>query len=502
MKATITLLISDTLAEKAFAVLRWSLFHQCASPSVDFDLDLSATASFAATHPLLRFASAATNYLAPSSYKLFTSCRALARTMDSLPPPILEAIRFEKSNDANGSVFEDGFYSVPSGAGEAAPGTLLKLEENADTTRYFLPPATAMSRFIYQTESLKGTSVPASASILWPYSPKSHQDGYSVVVWAHGTSGVFAGGTPSNHKNLWQHFLAPYQLVSQGYVVVSPDYAGLGVSKTDSGAAIVHEYLSGPSQANDIIFAVQAAQAAFKELSKSFVVVGHSQGGGAAWATAQRQALHCVTGYLGAVAISPVTSIINQPEPFRSVIMTAMCPGLFSAFPALSPSTVLTTEGQQRLQIIQGSGAGFASGMALLVGAVTLNADWTENPHVHEYHSMIENGGKTIKAPLLVIHGEDDDKVSAKATADAIKSTSDKFPSSQLEFVLIPNVGHVPALQASQRLWMEWIADRFAGKDVESAYKRTTMDRARPSTAYQAEQNWYIEPATQFFHAP
>ncbi|KAL8792658.1 MAG: hypothetical protein Q9195_004718 [Heterodermia aff. obscurata] len=422
--------------------------------------------------------------------------------MDSLPPPILEAIRFEKANDANGSVFEDDFYTVPSGAAEAAAGTLLKLEENTDTTKYLLPPATAMSRFIYQTESLRGTKVPASAYILWPYSPKSQEDGYPVVAWAHGTSGVFAGSAPSNHKNLWQHFLAPYQLVGQGYVVVSPDYAGLGVPKTESGAAIVHEWLSGPSQANDIIFAVQAAQAAFKELSKSFVVVGHSQGGGAAWATAQRQAVHCVTGYLGAVAIAPVTSIMDQPEPLRSIVMTAMCPGLFSAFPALAPTSVLTTEGQQRLQMIQDSGAGFASMLALLIGADTLNATWAEDPHIHEYQRMIENGGKTIKAPLLVIQGEDDDKVNAKVVTDAVKATSDKFPSSQLEFVLLPNVGHVPALQASQRLWLEWIADRFAGHDVEYAYKRTTMNRPRPPTAYQAEQNWYIEPATQFFHAP
>ncbi|KAL8717595.1 MAG: hypothetical protein Q9225_005175 [Loekoesia sp. 1 TL-2023] len=422
--------------------------------------------------------------------------------MDVLPPPVLEAIQFEKSNEANGSVFEDEFYSVAGSTARATAGTMLKVEQDVDTSKYLLPPATAMSRFIYQTETLKGAKVPSSAFILWPYSPKSHVDGYPVVVWAHGTSGVFASSAPSNQKNLWQHFLAPYQLVCEGYVVVAPDYAGLGVSKTGSGEAIVHEYLSGPSQANDIIYAVQAAQAAFSELSKSFVVLGHSQGGGAAWATAQRQAVQPSTGYLGAVAVSPMTSIVDQPEPLRSVIVTAMCPGLASALPDFKPTSLLTAEGQQCLQLIEASGAGVASGMALLLGANTLIPNWAEDPHVQAYHTMISNGGKRIRGPLLVIHGENDDKINAKVTTDAAGKTAEQFPSSQLEYVLIPNVSHVPALQASQRMWMEWIADRFAGHEVDPGYKRTTLPRARPSTSYQAEQNWYPQSATQFYHAP
>lgn len=422
--------------------------------------------------------------------------------MNSLPRPILEAINFEKSNEANGSVFEDMFYSAPSGTAESAAGTLLKVEEDVDTSKYLLPPATAMSRFVYQSETLKGIKVPSSAFVLWPYSPKSLDDGYPIVAWAHGTTGIFASAAPSSQKNLWQHFLAPYQLVGQGYVVVAPDYAGLGVYKTESGEAIVHEYMSGPSQANDIVHAVKAARDAFKELSSSFVVIGHSQGGGAAWVTAERQAIKPMTGYLGAIAISPMTSILNKPEPFRSLIMTAVCPGLASVYPDFSPATLLTEEGQQRLHVIEESGGGIASGSALLLGANTLHPNWDQNSYVQAYHAMISNGGKPIQGPLLVVHGENDDRISSKSAIEAVSTTAEQYPSSQPEFVLLPNVTHVPALQASQRLWMEWIADRFAGHEVESRYKRTTLSRARSSASYQPEQNWYIEAATQFFHAP
>lgn len=53
--------------------------------------------------------------------------------MDSLPPPILEALKFESSNEANGTVFDDEFYKTPDSTGKAAAGTVLKIEENVDS---------------------------------------------------------------------------------------------------------------------------------------------------------------------------------------------------------------------------------------------------------------------------------------------------------------------------------------------------------------------------------
>ena len=123
--------------------------------------------------------------------------------MSSLPPPIVEAIKFEKSNEANGSVLEDEFYCAPSGTTDVDAGTLLKIEEHLDTSKYLLPPATAMSRFVYQTETLNGNTVLSSAFVFWPYSPQFLEDGYPVVAWAHGTTGIFAGAAPSSQKNLW-----------------------------------------------------------------------------------------------------------------------------------------------------------------------------------------------------------------------------------------------------------------------------------------------------------
>lgn len=422
--------------------------------------------------------------------------------MNILPGPILEVLEFEKSIWSDGLVSDDPFYKVPGEAAEATPGTLLKVEKDVDTTRYTLPPATALSRIMYQSENFSGSRVPTTAYVLWPYSPRSQPDGYPIVAWAHGTSGITANSAPSHHKNLWQHFLAPYQLALQGYVVVATDYAGLGVDRHASGEKIVHEYLACPSHANDVVYSVEAAQAAFPELSKEFVVIGHSQGGGAAWATAQRQVAQPVSGYLGAVAVSPVSNLLEEPGPLLPIIIAGMCPGLASAYPDFKLSNILAPDGEKRLEALLQSEAGVAGCIAFMSEEEILQPSWRQDSYFQKYHSLVSNGGKKIGGPLLILHGDSDPRVSSKVTANAVDNTADSFPSSQLEYVLLSNVTHTPALAASQRLWMDWIADRFAGREVKSHCQRSTLLHARPCASYQMEQNWYLESAKHFYQAP
>ncbi|KAL2053772.1 hypothetical protein ABVK25_006077 [Lepraria finkii] len=421
--------------------------------------------------------------------------------METLPDGVAESLEFEKRNWAKGSVLDDPFYEAPHEASESPLGTLLKIEKNVDTTKYLLPPTTAFSRFIYQSETLNGSKVPVSAYVLWPYSPRSQPDGYPVVAWAHGTSGFDANAGPSHHKNLWQHFLAPYQIALYGYVVVATDYAGLGVGKHSSGEPIVHEYMASPSQANDVIHSVRAAQAAFPELSKRFVVIGHSQGGGAAWSVAQRVAIQDVSGYLGAIAVSPYTSVLEEPNEFATILAAAMCPGLASAVPEFRPGDLLTAEGEKRLEMVHRTGAAISSAVALLSGVDILKPNWRDNNHFREYLQRTCNGGKAVKGPLLITHGKSDPVLSPTVVENAVKKTAERFPSA-IQYVSLPNVTHVSALAASQHVWMDWIADRFAGREVESTCRWDELACARPHNAQQIDQNWYLESATKPYHAP
>ncbi|KAL9041867.1 MAG: hypothetical protein Q9180_000991 [Flavoplaca navasiana] len=422
--------------------------------------------------------------------------------MEGLPAPVLDALKFERSNWASGSVLDDPFYECPHEAGQATPGTLLRLERDVNSTAYLIPGGTALSKIVYQSEKLDGTPVPVSGFILWPYSARSQTDGYAVVAWAHGTSGADPDTAPSNHKNLWQHFLGPYQLALQGYVVVATDYAGLGVAKDTAGEPIMHEYLASPSQANDIVHSIKAAQEAFPEISKQFVVVGHSQGGGAAWSVAQREVTRPSPGYLGAIAISPYTSFLNEEGTFGPLMGVAMCRGIASSFPGFDTKEILTQEGEKRVAVMFQSHAGVAGAMALFARGDLIRADWRENAHVQKHGLLTSNGGKEIRGPLLVIHGESDPMNSPGAVKKAAEMTARLFPSAPLELVWLPEVTHAPALGASQRLWMDWICDRFGGVEVESCYKESQLASARPATVYHKEQNWYLETASKFYHTP
>ena len=414
------------------------------------------------------------------------------------------AAAFEKSLWTNGPVDSDPFYTVSASATEATPGSLLKLEKDANTSLYTLAPGVAISRIMYQSETLQGAPVPASAYILWPYQPRTQPDGtYPVVAWAHGTSGLYGNCAPSHLKTLWQHFDAPFPLALQGYVTVAPDYVGLGIDKHADGQEIVHQYIANPAHANDIFYAVQAAQTAFSQLSINFVVMGHSQGGGAAWGAAQRQALRPVKGYLGAIALSPVTDVLELPptdNPLIPILVAFMTPGIQSVFPGFQPKEIFTEVGWERFQMYTQVRGCNPTAVELLAGVQLLNDNWTDNSYIQQYVQLTSNGGKAIGGPLLVIQGEADPNMNFTTTTQAVNKLVKAFPDAQVEYLSLPGVTHTPSLYASQRVWSDWIAARFAGVEVESGYQHSEASNfPRPLPSYQSDGNWIITLATEPF---
>lgn len=420
---------------------------------------------------------------------------------------IAVALRYERARWVYGSVSDEEFYRVPPNTSDAPAGTLLKLQTDANTTVYTLPPNTAISRFLYQTKTLNGTLVPNSAYILWPYLPRTQPNGggYPVVAWAHGTTGGFGECAPSHFRDLGSDFSAPFPLVLQGYVVVAPDYAGLGVEKDAKGRPITHQYLASPSAANDLFYSVQAAQSAFKTLSKQFVVVGHSQGGGAAWGAAQRQALTPVEGYLGTVAGSPVTSFLDIADPasianpafFGPVALISR--GISSVFPGYDPASILTPQGIKYINLlteIKGCSPAVAQ---FSVTPNFVKPTFAQNFYVRSYRNLTSNGGKPIGGPLLVIHGNADNVVAYQTAANAVDQTCQNYPRAQLEFLTFAHATHEPVMYASQRIWLKWIEDRFAGAPSPQQCVRTNYTSARPYVSYQVEENWYIQLATAFY---
>lgn len=412
------------------------------------------------------------------------------------------AWNFEQSTWATGSVASDPFYIVPASSSSASPGTLLKVEEATDTTKFTLPPSTALSRILFQTRSLNGKSVPASAFILWPYSPRRQPDGsVPVVSWGHGTSGLFGDQGPSHLKGLSYQFAAPFILALQGYAVVGADYAGLGVNQTATGDAVYHEFLANPAHANDLFYSVQAAQAAFAQLSKQFVIMGHSQGGGAAWAAAQRQAVEPVKGYLGAIAASPVTDLFKLPPkgPLFGVLTTFTVYALQSLYPGFDYRDILTEEAAKRWELYLQLKAGDGVGFAILLGIDLLKPSYAQNPALRDFISKTSNGEKAIGGPLLVLQGLADVNLDAGTATQAVQATCRAFPKSQLEYHTYEGVSHNPVMFAAQQVWLQWIADRFAGRPVSSGCRAIKQSALLPQPQYHKEANWIVEEETELY---
>ena len=166
-----------------------------------------------------------------------------------------------------------------------------------------LPAANTIKVIDYRMPNVLDKSVQTSALVFFPKTAKP-KGGYKIVVWQHGTLGVSNYCAPTENK-LNNRFKDPLanSLLQAGYVVVAPDYEGLG------GEGI-HPYLHMDSEAKSSVYAVKAVQEKYAGLvSKDWATVGQSQGGQASLATAEYIARHPDPHYKGAVAAAPASNL-------------------------------------------------------------------------------------------------------------------------------------------------------------------------------------------------
>ena len=279
-----------------------------------------------------------------------------------------------------------------------------------------------------------------------------------------------------------------------GYVVVATDYAGLGVATDASGNSIIHEYITGSAQANDVFYSILAARVAFPELSKEFVVIGSSEGGSAAWAFAQKVVREPIAGHLGTVVLSPLTRMLSLPpeEPIIPFLLLFLAPTLAVNYGPFEPSDIFTSTGMKSLETLTNL-RGCSTVMYQIVSADTLKSGWQNNPAVMRYQAANVNGGKEIGGPLPVIQGGDDPIIYTPPVENAVNQTIAEFPASQIEYHLLPNVTHAPAMYAGLQIYMDWIAARFAGQSLIAGCHSQVATPVRPFSAQQPEANWFIQ---------
>ncbi len=143
-----------------------------------------------------------------------------------------------------------------------------------------------------------------------------------VIAWTHGTSGTAESCAPSAMTRFFE--LTPaIAAVRQGYVVVAPDYPGLGSPGP-------HPYLVGTVTGRATLDAVRAAQQIpGAAAGNRFVVWGESQGGHAAlWTGQMARADGAGLTLLGVAAGAPPTDLAanfrQASDPSAKAFLTAL----------------------------------------------------------------------------------------------------------------------------------------------------------------------------------
>lgn len=196
--------------------------------------------------------------------------------------------------------------------------------------RLWIPRTTrAAFRLTYVTSDARGRRALSTGTLFLPKG-RAPRGGWPVISWAHGTSGLGDRCAPSLVGPALPGRDRPYlaNWMREGYAIVASDYAGLGTPG-------LMAYLHGRSEAHNIVDVVKAGRSyarrlpRTRRLARRWVVIGQSQGAGAAIYTARYATTFGGRGldYRGAVGTGTPAYIEN--------VVTQLGPG----FPPLSPGT-------------------------------------------------------------------------------------------------------------------------------------------------------------------
>jgi pimeloyl-ACP methyl ester carboxylesterase len=189
-----------------------------------------------------------------------------------MPPAHAQAPAAGQVGDDDLSPFYSWTDPVPDRPGRVLRSEPLPVEKG-------LAGAGEQFRVLYSsTSGLDGKPVAVSGAIFFPKG-KPPEGGWPLMAWAHGTVGTADICAPSwagrserdkTYLNAW---------LGEGYAIVATDYEGLGMPG-------LHPYMATEPEAYGVLDSARAAIAGFGNVANKILIIGQSQGGSAAFATA------------------------------------------------------------------------------------------------------------------------------------------------------------------------------------------------------------------------
>ena len=342
-----------------------------------------------------------------------------------------------------------------------------------------LEQASKIQIMTYLMPNVLGQKTKATAMVMFPKTAQPAA-GWPVVVWAHGTTGVGDECAPSNNLLNSNFEILANSLLKEGYVIVAPDYEGLGVKG-------IHPYLHLSSAAQSAIHAIKSVHQAYpSRLNKSWMSVGQSQGGHASLGIAQYA--NNDPYYKGAVATAPASSlgyIITQVAPkaisaieiqnrdlaiaiYSELLAYAAYTGV--GIKAYEPRFSLATIFQSRSQAVaeKAEGSTGENGLCLMplidefrkdiktylesnstqkvMDYPGLKVGFENDPVVSSFLSNNQPGTQKLMKPVYVVQGENDTAVPYQVTQQLVNQLNGLGTQPPIVLDMVAGASHTQAI--------------------------------------------------------
>ena len=347
----------------------------------------------------------------------------------------------------------------------SGPGSVVTATTMPFLSRNWEARGLEAARVVYRsTSGDDGRPTLVSGSVFVPKG-KAPAGGWPVVSMGHGTLGVDISCGPSLSQNLFGALMYVQELTSLGYAVAYADFQGLGMKG-------IHPYTDSRTAGLNMIDAVRALRKTFPDVSDRWVAVGHSQGGGAAWAANEQAGRYAPElRMIGALAASPgadLSGLVEKAEagtltrPQRTLLL-AIIETLARLHPDLDRDDFRNSAAVSYWNAPSECTADAAYRRATVLGQIGPRDFTPKTPEaadrLQELLSQWALPQQPLTAPLYVWYGGEDPFIDAAWTKEAVARSC--AMGGVITIVFAPERGHLPP---DVDELVKWVGDRFEGR--------------------------------------
>lgn len=351
-------------------------------------------------------------------------------------------------------------FSLPAAAQQA--GRLISADPIRDT-----PPGMQAWRVQYWTVNRNSAPLQVSGIVAAPQEaipPRPRR----VIAWTHGAWGVAEKCAPSLSPNFFTA-TAALDAIREGYVVVAPDYPGLGSPTT-------HPFLVGGDTAHSVLDAVRAARdIPGAAAGSSFAVWGESQGGHAAlWTATSARSYAPDLTLVGTAAAAPPTDLAanlreGSDKNARALLLsfTLHSWSQLYGFPLgsivnrpnqgivrrLAQNNCVSLDQKPKLGTILG---------IVTVARATRNKDIAKIEPWGSFARSNSVDPARVPGPLLIAQSDADSIVAPAVTRKFAKAVCRR--GTKLRWIDMPGTDHGASARDSAVVTLAWIGARFDGQ--------------------------------------